>query len=337
MKFHGVKKFRVSKNKLMISLLLFACGFIGTLFLTNPIFDMEKNPLPCVIIAAIAAVILAVLGAVLVKEYYMQISEDYFELVKGKKITRYSFTDFAGSNVTRHYMNGIYTGTTREISIREANGKTTKINANNLSKSDFAELVTYLGKAGYTKSHDIEATAEYFNEGYEFRIPNEKIIKANKGKLVKWTVISILLLVVFFGMLICFLVADYDSAGFFTIMIFAGIAGVMDLFMEVIPAWLTYRKVKNLPNRIYVDRYTLSIGNMTLNADSILNILMVPADYTIMTRDMTVITKDNKKYKFCFGKKDIKNKLTYSDYDKLAGTLEIWCIVNYVNFMKILG
>ncbi|MBP5253217.1 MAG: hypothetical protein J6Z21_05435, partial [Lachnospiraceae bacterium] len=88
---------------------------------------------------------------------------------------------------------------------------------------------------------------------------------------------------------------------------------------------------------IYIDRYTLSIGNMTLNSDSILNILMVPADYTIMTRDMTVIMKDNKKYKFCFGKKDVKNKLTYSDYDKLAGTLEIWCIVNYVNFMKILG
>ena len=64
MKLQGVKKFRVSKNKLMISLLLFACGFIGTLFLANPIFDMEKNPLPCVIIAVIAAVILAVLGAV---------------------------------------------------------------------------------------------------------------------------------------------------------------------------------------------------------------------------------------------------------------------------------
>lgn len=337
MKFQGVKKFRVSKNKLMISLLLFACGFIGTLFLTNPIFDIEKNPLPCVIIAGIAAVVLAVLGAVLVKEYYMQISEDYFELIKGKKVTRYSYSDFAGSHVTRHYMNGIYTGTSREISIKEANGKTTKINANNLSKSDFAELVTYLGKTSYTKSHDVEATAEYFNEGYEFRIPNEKLIKANKSKLVKWTAFTVLLLIVFFGMLICFFFAGYDSAGFFTIMIFAGIAGVMDIFMEVIPAWRTYSKMKNLPNRIYADRYTLSIGDMTFGADSILNILMVPADYTIMTRDMTVITKDNKKYKFCFGKKDAKGKLTYSDYDKLAGTLEIWCIVNYVNFMKILG
>ncbi|MBP5253018.1 MAG: hypothetical protein J6Z21_04420, partial [Lachnospiraceae bacterium] len=76
MKFQGVKRFRVSRNKLMISLLLFASGFIGTLFLTNPIFDLENNPLPCVITAGIAAVVLAVLGGILVKEYYMQISED---------------------------------------------------------------------------------------------------------------------------------------------------------------------------------------------------------------------------------------------------------------------
>ena len=321
----------------MISLLLFASGFIGILFLTNPIFDLEKNPLPCVITAGIAAVVLAVLGGILVKEYYMQISEDYFELIKGKKVTRYSYSDFAGSNVTRHYMNGIYVGTSREISIKEASGKTTKINANNLSKSDFAELVTYLGKTSYTKAHDIEATAEYFNEGYEFRIPNEKIIKANKSRLVGWTVFTVLLLAVFLGMLVYSLGIPNTSAGFFTIMIFAGIAGVMNIFMDVIPAGRTYGKVKNLPNRIYADRYTLSIGDMTFGADSILNILMVPADYTIMTRDMTVITKDNKKYKFCFGKNDSKNKYTYSEYDKLAGTLEVWCIVNYVNFMKILG
>lgn len=337
MKFQGVKRFRVSRNKLMISLILFATGFIGTLFLTNPIFDLENNPKLCAIIAGIAALVLAVLGAILVKEYYMQISEDCFELIKGKKVTKYSYSAFAGSNVTRHYMNGIYTGTSREINIKEASGKITKINANNLSKSDFAELVTYLGKTSYMKAHDMEVTAEYFNEGYEFRIPDEKIIKANRSKLVRWTAFAALLLVVFLVMLVYSLGIPNTSAGFFTIMIFAGIAGVMDLFMEVIPALITYRKVKNLPNRIYVDRYSLSIGDMTFGADSILNILMVPADYTIMTRDMTVITKDNKKYKFCFGKMDAKNKYTYSDYDKLAGTLEIWCIVNYVNFMKILG
>ncbi|MBO4909001.1 MAG: hypothetical protein J5476_06950 [Lachnospiraceae bacterium] len=331
------KKFRVSKNKLMTSVLALFGGFIATGIIENSITDFDENLVPCMIIAVSVGLVCAALCIIFVKEYYMQIREDGFELVKGKKVTKYDFSDFAGSNVTRHYMNGIYTGTSREIQILEASGKTTKINANNLSKGSFAELVTYLGQTRFTKAHDIEATAEYFKEGIEFQIPNEKIVKANKKKVIGWTAFVVALAVLFIGMMIYSLITKYDSTTFFVIMIFAGLGALIELFMELIPAAVTYHKMKNMPARIRIDEYSLTIGDKTFSSSSILNIMLVPAEYTILTRDFIVITKNNEKIKYNFGKNDLKGKLTYASYDKLSSAIEVWCIVNKINFMQILG
>ena len=331
------KRFRVSSNKRTAAFFALLGGFIGSLIIESKVTDIDANLIPCLVIAILIGVFASILCAVLVKEFYLQIFEDGFELVKGNKITKYPFSAFEGSNVTRNYMNGIYTGTTREIKITDETGKSLKINANNLSKGAFAELVTYLGQNKYTESINMEETAGYFNEGYEFRIPNDSIINANKKKMVTQVAITIALLVIFLGLLIYYLVTRSDSAMLLTIMIFAGGGAVVNLFMEVIPAVLLYNKVKNLPNRIYADRNSLVIGNRTFNEETVLNILMVPASYDILTRDMIIITKNNEKLMFNFGKKDLKGELTYSDYDKLCGTIELWCIVNKVNFVRILG
>lgn len=331
------KRFRVSSNKRTAAFFALLGGFIGSLIIESKVTDIDANLIPCLVIAILIGVVASILCAVLVKEFYLQIFEDGFELVKGNKITKYPFSAFEGSNVTRNYMNGIYTGTTREIKITDETGKSLNINANNLSKGAFAELVTYLGQTRYTESLNMEEAAGYFNEGSEFRIPNDNIINANKKKMVTQVAITIALLVIFLGLLIYYLVTRSDSAMLLTIMIFAGGGAVVNLFMEVIPAVLLYNKVKNLPNRIYADRNSLVIGNRTFNEDTVLNILMVPASYDILTRDMIIITKNNEKLMFNFGKKDLKGELTYSDYDKLCGTIELWCIVNKVNFVRILG
>ena len=331
------KKFRVSKNKRNASLLALGGCFIVGLFIGNAIWNLEENPAPCLIVGAGLGLLAALLCIIFVKEYYMHIHEDGFELVKGKKVTKYPYDAFAGSHVTRHYMNGIYTGTSREINIKEPSGKTLKINANNLSKGSFAELVTYLGQTRYTKAHDIEATAEYFKEGFEFPIPNDKIVGANKKKLVGWVIFTVALVVLFFGMLVYQLITGYDTATYFVIMLFAVLIALVELIMEVIPGAILYHKMKNLPNRIRVDEYALTIGDKTLSPASILNILLVPADYNILTRDFIVVTKNGEKLKYNFGKNDYKGKLTYEHYDKLSNTVELWCIVNKINFMQILG
>ena len=149
------KRFRVSSNKRTTAALALLGGFIGALFIENLVTDLDENLILCLTIAIVAGIVLAILCGIIVKEYYLQIYEDGFELVKGNNITKYPFSAFEGSNVTRNYMNGIYTGTTREIKIKDISGKTLKINANNLSKGAFTELVTYLNQTRYTESHDM--------------------------------------------------------------------------------------------------------------------------------------------------------------------------------------
>ena len=330
-------RFRVSSNKMITSILTLLGGFIGGLVIANGVIGIGEDAMTCLIIAIIAGAAGAILCILFVKEYYLQIFEDGFELVKGKKVTKYPFSAFAGSNVTRHYINGIYYGTSREISITESSGKPLKINANNLSKNKFAELVTYLGQTRFTRSHDIEASAEYFKQGHEFLIPSDRIIKANKKKMVIWTGFTIAVFAIFLGMLSYYFVTREDSAGFFTAFIFAGIGGFALLFLEAIPAAIAYKRIKTLPARIYVDEYSLTIGDKTFSAGNILNVLMVPASYDILTRDMIIVTRDNEKYKYNFGKNDHENKLTYADYGKMGNTVELWCIINKINYMQILG
>ncbi len=93
-----------------------------------------------------------------------------------------------------------------------------------------------------------------------------------------------------------------------TILIMAGIAALANILWEVIPSGILYKKMKNLPDRIFLDKYTLILGNQALSAGNVLNVLMVPADYEILTRDMVVITKDNTKYQYNLGKKSPDNK-----------------------------
>ena len=331
------KKFRVSSNKRISATWALLGGFVITLIIEGTQTDIDSHVQISLIIAVAVGLILAALCVIFVKEYYMQILDDGFELIKGKKITKYSYQDFAGSNVTRHYINGIYYGTTREISVEKKDGDTLELNANNLSKTKFAELVTYLGKSSFTEAHDISVTEEYFKDRHDFRIPNAEIIKANKKKAVLCGAAIATLAVVFLFMLGYYFITHIDDAIFITVMMFAGLGALIFGILDLIPSLRLYRKVKNLPDKIFMDQYTLGLGSTTISADSVQNILMVPASYDILTRDMTIILKNNTRYKYCFGKKDLKNKLTYSDYERLSADLQMWCILNNVNFMKILG
>ena len=331
------KKFRVSSKKRISATWALLGGFIFMLLIENAFMDIESNVQIALIVAGAVSLVLTVSCAIFVKEYYMQIREDGFELIKGNRITRYSFQDFAGSNVTRHYANGIYYGTTREIRVRKQNGDILKLNANNLSKSMFAELVSYLEKTGYIESHDINAIADYFRERHDFRISAAKIIKANWNKAMLYGAAILTLIVVFLVMFGYYIVTHIDSAIFMTIMIFAGLGALIFGILEFVPVLCLYLKVMNLPDTIFMDQNTLGLGNTTINADGVQNILMVPASYDILARDMTIILKNDTKYKYCFGKKDLKNKLTYADYEKLYADIELWCILNNVNFTNILG
>ena len=331
------KRFRVSSNKRIAAAWALMGGFLAALIMSYFVADLENNAPQCVIAAAICGVVAMLACIIFVKEYYLQIYSDGFELTKGKEIKKYPFTAFGGSNVVRNYVNGIRTSTTREIRIIEADGEVTTINANHLSKGLFAEMVSYLGHSSYTESHDMEAAAEYFKEGHEFKIANDSIIQEVKKKASFSIAIMVSLIIIGLVALVANFVMPKESTGVLFVLIVAFCFAAVELPMDTIPKVNLYKKIKNLPNYIYIDSNILVMGDKTYSADSILNILMVPSNYEILTRDMIIITKNNEKIKYNFGKLDYRGKLTYMGYDALYGTINLWCIVNNINFVKILG
>lgn len=331
------KKFKISNTKRTVAIWTAVFGIIFTLLIESTIEDINENGFLCFVIAAAVAAGIAFLTTLLVREYYLQVFDDGFEITKGGKVAKYPFSAFAGSDVTRHYLNGIYTGTSREIKIRGVSGRMIEISANNLSKAKFAEVVSYLDRTKYTESLNMEAAVEYFKERHDLTVPNESIIGANKKDVIVRNSFVAGLFIAFLVALIYYLVIDNDSVLAMVIFIISGIAAVLMLFTDTIPDIIAYNKIKNLPARIGVDRDSLMLGDKTFWAGDVLNVLMVPANYEIMSREMVIINKNGEKYEYGFGKIDYKNRRTYSEYGRVYNTLELWCIVNNIKFMKILG
>ena len=331
------KKIKISNTKRTVAIWTAVFGIIFTLLIESTIEDINENGFLCFVIAAAVAAGTAFLATLLVREYYLQVFDDGFEITKGGKVTKYPFSAFAGSDVTRHYLNGIYTGTSREIKIRGVSGRMIEISANNLSKAKFAEVVSYLDRTKYTESLNMEAAVEYFKERHDLTVPNESIIGANKKDVIIRNSFVAGLFIAFLVALIYYLVLDNDSVLAMVIFIISGIAAVLMLFTDTIPDIIDYNKIKNLPARIGVDRDSLMLGDKTFLAGDVLNVLMVPANYEIMSREMVIINKNGEKYEYGFGKIDYKNRRTYSEYGRVYNTLELWCIVNNIKFMKILG
>lgn len=330
------KKFRTSKNKQQAAGWTLLGGLVvGTLLFYKLIPGFADNILKYVLIALAIGVVLAIVAAIVVKEQYLQVLDDGFEVSKGKKTTKYPFKAFAGSKVTRHYRNGIYTGTTREIKIIKNDGKPDTINANRLSRDSFSELVSYLSKNEFKETCDIEVSADYFNQERLFNIPSESITKGCKGRLILWIIGTAVLALLAVGCLIGYF--TNGSSFFLAAAIVMGIVAIIFAVINISKAAIDVQRTKNIPHHITCDAYTISIGSETLKPDVITSISMVPGSYDILPRELIVITKEGTKYKYFFGRNKNGDKSTYSDYDNLYTTIKLWCITKDVNFMSILG
>lgn len=331
------KKFRISSNKLESA----GAAFVLCLFLISYLFmkvtsDFEENPLKYVLISAGIGIVLAVVCIIFVKENYIQILDDGFEISKGSKVTKYAFSDFAGSKVTKNYTNGIYTGTTRELKIMGKDGKTFSLNAGKLSEKEFAELINYLGKSEFKETHDIEAVEKYFDEKKGFAIPRETIINANKKKAVLWGVSLIVSAILCLVFSLAYLANE--SAIIMVVAIVFGLYIPVFGYLEFYPAFSASRKVKSIPSAVVIESWGITVDSDIFKAENITNISMVPSSYKeILSRDFIITTKDGNTRKYNFGpcKKDAK--ATYAEYDQLYTTIKMWCIAKNISFMSILG
>ncbi|MCR4851114.1 MAG: hypothetical protein K5870_07625 [Lachnospiraceae bacterium] len=68
-----------------------------TLLISGCVTDIDENAVYCLLAAVSAGLVAALLFFIFMKEYYMQIHDDGFDLIKGGKTTHYDFSAFAGS------------------------------------------------------------------------------------------------------------------------------------------------------------------------------------------------------------------------------------------------
>lgn len=335
------KRFRISNNKLTA----FGCtAVLGTLLLGYLIpkilgEDFNDNPFKFILIALGISVVLGIIFAIIAKESYFTVLKDGFEIATGKKVTTYTNADFLGSNVVKHYTNGIYTGTTRELKIKDGT-KTKEISCSHLSRSAFENLVAFLGKKEFEENHDSQVTAGYFDTERFFKVPNNSILKANKLKFFYYDFLDASFLIVGIVLLIAWLVTGRDSSVFVLFGSLCLMLAVVIFFAFTLPVIKTYKGVKTIPDHVSFDNNTLAVGPDTYTVDKVTGISMVPGKYQILNRDFVVVTNDGVKHKYSFGRYNPnkeKSKLTYTEYPDLYMTAKLWCLSNNINFQSMLG
>lgn len=325
------KKFLISENKISGFLGVFVVSTLLSLYACTKMFDFDSDPWFYVIICVSIGLVLGALMAVFIQNKYFQILDDGFEIIEGKKVTKYDFTDYVGSNVVKHYTNGIPTGTTREIKIQKPNSKVVTISTS-LSGKKFAELVNFLGNAEYKETHNEEIPANAFSEKVVYEVPAKSILRANKMMFIFFVVLAVILAIV--GPILITMESQLIPRFFGG---FAVAGAIVALILGIAPWGKKYFKVRSIPSQISLDSLAIVIDGKVFKADSITNISMVPASYKILTRDLIITTKDGVKHVYNFGKGGEKDKYTYNRYADLALTMKVWCLSQKISFMSILG
>ena len=299
--------------------------------------------LPLAIMGVAAVVVLTLLVFFLSKNTFIRFEEKEFILVKGKKEERYSYDDFAGSNVTRHYHNGIYTGSTRAIKVYTTNGKTTQIESSGINKHQFAEVVAKISKNKFVQDENISIPDDYFDKEFTFEIPNKKIISKTRGSAIANTIIALLGAALILGIWFVMRYGDPRMNQFesnqSTTRAFAVIAAliVVAVIIFVVRVWIKFSHFTKMPARVSVGFGSLKVDDKTFGSSSIESISMVPGSYDILKRDMLVIMKDGSKHFYSFGESRKKIKRSYSEYESMYDLIKLWCMVSNINFVSILG
>lgn len=329
------KKFKITNSKVKQSVSsFFACLIILVFIFSQALKDsFNDNPFLYVIIALVVSVIVAVFMAIVISNTFIHFHDDKFEIIKGKKVTAYSYKDFAGSNVVKHYMNGIYTGTTREIKMTDVNGKVKSISCSGVNKNKFAEIVSYLSKAEFQQTNSEAIPENFFDEQKYFDIPNDSAVSSMKKSMI---VTSIIAGIIALATIVLWFIIFLDDGNWIAITILS-LASLIGASIFIVPAVISVHKSKRLPDHIAVISNKISVGPEEFLLDKITSISMVPATYKNGSRDLVIVTDDGVKHKYFFGNADSKAASIIKDYGAIYSTLKIWCILNNKSFLSILG
>ena len=330
------KSYRLNMKKIP-SVLCMAFGsfvlfFLLDMFIFKPI---PNGTLPlnlvCVILLAIG---LSVLIFFTHKDRFIKISSSGIDIINGKKTQHYEFKDFEGTDVVKHYTNGIYTNTTRAIKLRDTEkNKVRSIDCTKLKPAEFDELIAYLGKTEFEQVEKTEATETYFDTEKYFEINKDEICAKRKSK----NIISIVITLIVAVLLAVFFFAVIFSVDALIAVVSAVICALIAGVIVAIIANNIKKFPASVPARVTIDNYNLGIDGTTIDKEKTAKIIMTPPTYTSKDRVMEIVMSDGTKHKYNFGRLRETTNGTYPDYPSLFSNVKLWCLQRNISFLASLS
>ena len=330
------KSYRLNMKKIPSVLCMAFASFV-LLFMLD-MFIFKPIPNDTLVINLVFVILLTIGLSVLIffthKDRFIKINSSGIDVINGKKTQHFEFKDFEGTDVVKHYMNGIYTNTTRSIKLRDTEkNKVRSIDCSKLKPIEFDELIAYLGKTEFEQVEKTEATETYFDTEKYFEINKEQICAKRKSKNITTIVITLIvavILAVFFFAVIFSVEPVIAVAGALLCAVIAGVVvAVIANSIKKFPA--------SVPARITIDNYNLGIEGTTIDKDKAVKIVMTPPTYDSKDRVMEIFLSDGTKYKYNFGRLSGNNEGTYADYPSLFSNVKLWCLQRNISFLASLS
>ena len=320
----------------LIFLLLFG-GITTAVVMGGSFIDVDRDPELAVIVIGIAcafAIFLAVVLGLRVKPTKWVIGHDGVNIYNGDKLKQsFPIESYHGSDIVRHYTNGIYTGTTRSINMTNAKGRNVSLSWPFAGErfSEAVESICEIKNYGGFLAKGQEAI-DASNAGVDptvnkiFELPQKKLGKAVlSSQTVKGLPFLIVLAIIAIGV--------YSSGNDMPIIlpaIFIAIGGIF-LFVYFM---IGLQAKKKIPGKFEFREDSIIIDGEYYLQNQIKRIVATPVSFSVGKKGCywIKIRTINKDVKFCLGRsrKDIKH--TYSDYNALVETIRNWALRRGLEF-----
>lgn len=254
-------------------------------------------------------------------------------------VTHYDFSDYMGTSVIKNYYNGIYTGKTRYISFHDESarlGNKKTINFSQREKDDFMKIAADIDKTRFDVSDKSEELLNYFETPVSFAINNEAIKNSTVKYLLLLTVLPLLIILI--ALAVSFFIPDETAS--LTIKCICAAVAICGVIIGIPEISFVIKGMKNIPASVSMDPYTLRIDETAFSREAIEFVKITPSSYSKWERILTIKDRDGEQ-RYTFGSSIQNphkvNPRTMPDYDRLYGTVRLWCHLYNVTFYSDLG
>lgn len=254
------------------------------------------------------------------------------------KTTHYDFKDYLGTQVTKNYYNGIYTGKTRYMAFHDETvrlGKRKMISFSSREKDDFVKVAADIDKTIFDIADKSEDLLRRFDTPVSYGVPKETIKSSSIKHIMLVTVLPIILLTI--ALTVSFFVKDAIGL---TVRVFCIAGYVVTVLLGIPEVTSVIKGLKNIPSSIRADAYAVRVDDDSFDREKIEFIKITPHAYRKWERRLTIRDKDGD-HVYSFGSTinnlNKANPRTMPDYKELYSTLRLWCHLNNVTFYSDLG